>query len=151
MLVLLLALAAQANPVDDYFAEHWKETGVRPAPRANDYEFLRRATLDVLGRLPTPDEVRAFQKDNDRPQAVERLLGHPDAAEFFADTWTRILLNYRFEEGTPLKINVPAFHGWLKSAYADDLPYRDFARMLLSDHGDNVKKPASNFLLAAVD
>ncbi|HYE97294.1 MAG TPA: DUF1549 domain-containing protein, partial [Planctomycetota bacterium] len=76
---------------------------------------------------------------------------HPDAAEFFADTWTRILLNCRFEEATPLKINFPAFRGWLKTAYADDLPYREFARMLLSDHGDNVKKPASNFLLAAVD
>jgi hypothetical protein len=155
ILAAILAAAgpqdAPENPIDRHFARFWAERGLVPAPPAGDYEFLRRATLDVLGRPPRPEEVRAFEKDPDRGRAVEALLAHPDAAEFFADTWLRILLNYRFEETLPLKINFPAFRAYLKEVYSRDLPYRHFARQLLSDHGDNVKKPASNFILAALD
>lgn len=152
MLGLLLAAALTAqNPIDAYFDRWWKDNGVAPAPRADDYEFLRRASLDVLGRLPKPDEIRAFVKANDREKAIDALLAHPDAAEYFADTWLRILLAYKFEETAPLKMNFPAFRAWLKDVYVRDLPYRDFAAALLADHGDNVKKPASNFLLVALD
>jgi hypothetical protein len=139
------------NPIDRYFAKRWSEAGIQPAPRANDYEFLRRATLDVLGRLPKPDEIRAFAASPDRARKIDELLEHADAADFFADTWTRILLNYRFEETAPLKMSFPAFRGYLKEVYAKGLPYRDFVTQLLSDHGDNVKKPASNFMLVALD
>jgi len=142
---------ATGNPIDAYFEKAWKERGVAPGARADDYEFLRRATLDVLGRLPKPDEIRAFEKSNDRARKIDELLAHPDAAEFFADTWMRILLNYRFEETAPLKMNFPAFRGYLKETWAKDVPYRDFASQLLSDHGDNVKKPASNFFLVTLD
>ncbi len=148
--LILAALLAQ-NPVDAYFERWWKENGVEAAPRADDYEFLRRASLDVLGRLPKPDEIRAFAKSPDRERKIDELLGHADAAEFFADTWLRILLAYKFEETAPLKMNFPAFRAWLKEVYAKDLPYRDFATALISDHGDNIKKPASNFLLVAID
>jgi len=153
-LAALLAASAQdtpANPIDRYFDRHWAERQIAPAPRADDYEFLRRASLDVLGRLPKPDEIRAFEKSPDRDRKIDELLGHADAAEFFADTWMRILLNYHFEETAPLKMNFPAFRGYLKEAYAKDLPYRDFATQLLSDYGDNQKKPASNFILVALD
>ncbi len=157
-IVALLAIGAPAaarqsaeNPVDRYFEKHWAELGVKPAPKADNYEFLRRASLDVLGRLPKPDEIRAFEKAPDRARKIDELIDHADAAEFFADTWTRILLNYHFEETAPLKMSFPAFRGYLKEVYAKEVPYRDFAVQLLSDHGDYVKKPASNFMLVALD
>jgi hypothetical protein len=145
------AQEAPANPVDRYFERFWAEREIRPAPRADDYEFLRRATLDVLGRLPKPEEIRAFEKSPDRARKIDALLDHADAAEFFADTWMRILLNYHFEETAPLKMNFPAFRGYLKDVYAKDVPYREFVTQLLSDHGDNQKKPATNFVLVALD
>jgi hypothetical protein len=156
ILASLLALPAAAqekagNPIDAYFEKAWKEAGVAPGAKADDYEFLRRTTLDVLGRLPKPDEIRAFEKSNDRAKKIDELLDHADAAEYFADTWMRILLNYRFEETAPLKMNFPAFRGYLKETWAKDVPYRDFVAQLLSDHGDNVKKPASNFFLVTLD
>jgi hypothetical protein len=153
---LLAALPAASqepapHPIDRHFDALWAARAVTPAPPADDYEFLRRASLDVLGRLPKPDEIRAFEKAPDRARKIDELLAHPDAAEFFADTWTRILMNYHFEETAPLKMSFPAFRGYLKEVYAKDLPYRDFAVQLLSDHGDYVKKPASNFMLVALD
>lgn len=148
------ATAAQegpAHPIDAYFQKYWTEKGITPAPAADDYEFLRRASLDVLGRLPKPDEIRAFEKSRDRGRKIEELLAHPEAADFFADTWLRILLNYRFEETAPLKMNFPAFRAYLKDVYAKDVPYRAFVTQLLSDHGDYHKKPASNYALVALD
>ncbi len=155
-ILAILVLGAEpqepaANPVDAYFSRHWAEAGIKPAPPADDYEFLRRASLDVLGRLPKPDEIRKFAASSDRAAKIDELLSHADAAEFFADTWMRILLNYRFEETSPIRMSFPAFRGWLKSVYAKDLPYRDFVAQLLSDHGDYVKKPATNFVLVALD
>jgi hypothetical protein len=140
-----------ANPVDRYFDRVWKEAGVPARPLADDYDFYRRLTLDVLGRLPKPDEIRAFVREPDRDRAIDAMLASDEAAEFFADTWLRLLLAYKFEETLPLKINFPAFRGWLKESAAKDLPYREFVTRLLSDTGDYKQNPASNFLLAAID
>ena len=62
--LLLLAVPAAAredepNPVDRYFDAAWKSAGIKPGPTVDDYDFLRRASLDVTGRLPRPEEIRA--------------------------------------------------------------------------------------------
>jgi hypothetical protein len=140
-----------ANPIDRYFDAAWKAAGIRPGAPADDYEFLRRVRLDVTGRLPKPDEIRAFVASPDRARKIDELLASDEAAEFFADTWMRLLLSYKFEETLPLKINFPAFRHYLKDVAAKDLPYRDFATQLLSSTGDYKQHPAANFLLAAID
>jgi hypothetical protein len=140
-----------ANPVDRYFDKLWKAAGIPTRPLADDYEFFRRLSLDVVGRLPKPDEIRAFVREPDRDKAIDSLLASDEAAEFFADTWLRLLLSYKFEETLPLKINFPAFRSWLRDSAARDLPYRDFVTQLLSDTGDYKQNPAANFLLAAID
>jgi hypothetical protein len=142
---------AAPNPIDAYFDALWKAKGIQAGPLADDYEFHRRASLDVLGRLPRPEEIRAFEQSRDRTRRIDELLESPEAAEFFADTWIRILLNYRFEETAPLKMNFPAFRAYLKGVYAKDVPYRTFVTDLLSDFGDYKQKPASNYILGALD
>src|SRR5882672_6450333 len=158
MLLALLTLTVPAtatedapNPVDLYFDKVWKAAGIPSRPAADDYEFYRRLSLDVVGRLPKPDEIRAFVREPDRNRAIDALLASDEAAEFFADTWLRLLLSYKFEETLPLKINFPAFRAWLKDSAAKDLPYREFVTQLLSDTGDYKQNPAANFLLAAID
>ncbi|HVR84296.1 MAG TPA: DUF1549 domain-containing protein [Planctomycetota bacterium] len=157
-ILALLTLAAPGtawedppNPVDRYFDKVWTAAGIPPRPPADNYEFYRRLSLDVVGRLPKPEEIRAFVREPDREKAIDSLLASDEAAEFFADSWLRLLLSYKFEETLPLKINFPAFRSWLKDAAAKDLPYRDFVTRLLSDTGDYKQNPASNFLLAAID
>ncbi len=156
LLALLAAVPAVAqepdtNPIDRYFEAAWKAAGIKPGAVADDPEFLRRVSLDVLGRLPKPDEIRAFLKNPDRAKKIDELLAGDEAAEFSADTWLRILLSYKFEETLPFKINFPAFRRYLKESAAKDLPYREFATQLLSDTGDYKQHPAANFLLAAID
>lgn len=140
-----------ANLVDAYFERYWSAHGIVPAPPASDHELLRRATLDVIGRLPRPDEVRAFERSKDRAAKLDELCASDEAASFFADRWMRILLDYRLEETAPLKMSFPAFRQWLRQAYAKDASLRDVARELLSASGDYKKNPAVNFALGVLD
>ncbi len=56
---------ARKNFVDNYIFDKMQRDGVPHAPLAGDTEFLRRVTLDLTGRLPTPEKVRSFLQDTD--------------------------------------------------------------------------------------
>ena len=88
---------AGASPafIDKVIEEGWKKAGVKPAKAGTDEEFLRRAYLDLLGRIPNVQEARAFlsTRENDkRDKLVEYLLNHPDFAKNFATQWTVLLI-----------------------------------------------------------
>lgn len=72
------------NAIDEHVERHSKELGIQPGPPCDDATFLRRAHLDLIGTLPTPDEVRAFLAKPDRDALVDRLLARPE----FAAHWT---------------------------------------------------------------
>src|SRR5687767_2936124 len=66
----------------------WRDAGVVPAPAATDTTWLRRVTLDLVGRVPTLAEVDSFAADaiaTRRAQTVDRLLASADYAEWWAD------------------------------------------------------------------
>ena len=66
--------------IDAVLAARWAEAKVRPAPIADDGEFLRRASLDLIGKIPTAAEARDFLDDpskGKRLALVERLLDSP--------------------------------------------------------------------------
>src|SRR4051812_16377537 len=54
---------ALAEKIDAHFARRWAERGVKPAPLADDAEFLRRVYLDLGGRIPSVEEARTFLRD----------------------------------------------------------------------------------------
>ena len=84
---------ASAAVVDRLLADFWKSRGIEPASPAEDAEFLRRLTLDLVGRGPTvaeQDRYFADATDRRRAVAVERLLASPEFALHFArvlDDW----------------------------------------------------------------
>src|SRR5882757_1139539 len=49
--------------IDEQLEKNWVENKVTPAPTCDDYEFVRRATLDIIGRIATPEEIDVFLKD----------------------------------------------------------------------------------------
>ena len=57
------------NVIDRYVFDNLKRLNVVPSPLSTDAEFLRRVTLDTLGRLPTPDEIKAFTSSTARTSA----------------------------------------------------------------------------------
>src|SRR5262249_23631838 len=55
--------ANTGSGIDRYLVANWKRLGVRPSPPATEEEFIRRASLDVCGTLPTPGEVQGYLAD----------------------------------------------------------------------------------------
>jgi hypothetical protein len=71
-------ISAQTQKINELIAKGWESAGVKkPADRATDHEFLRRAYIDLIGRIATPEEVIDFERDKSadrRAKLVARLL-----------------------------------------------------------------------------
>lgn len=83
---------ALTRRIDEHLAGVWAAEKVQPAPRADDATFCRRVHLDLVGRVPTVAETRAFLADTSpdkRRKLVERLLESPGYALHFATFWRR--------------------------------------------------------------
>jgi hypothetical protein len=78
---------ASANLIDGFIWKAFQEQGVTPAAPTTDYEFIRRVTLDLTGRIPSAAGVQSFVADtspNKRATLIETLLAAPE----WADKWT---------------------------------------------------------------
>src|SRR5262245_10849347 len=90
-----LDAAALAARVDEYVAARWAATRLKPSPTADDAAFIRRAYLDLVGRIPPAMEVRRFLSDKSpdkRERLVERLLDSPGYVMHFTNVWRAVML-----------------------------------------------------------
>ncbi|HSZ55814.1 MAG TPA: DUF1549 domain-containing protein, partial [Tepidisphaeraceae bacterium] len=84
----IAAMPPARNFIDELAFKKLSQMGMPPSPVCDDSTFIRRATIDIAGRLPTPGETRAFLADDDsakRNKLVDRLLDSTDYAEYFAN------------------------------------------------------------------
>jgi hypothetical protein len=135
-------LPAPRNFIDELVFANLKELGLPPSPVCDDATFLRRATLDVTGRLPTPDEAREFLAStatDKRDQVIERLLRSPGYADYFANKWTALLKNRR-DEASDITSNF-AFHAWIRDSLLANTPYDQLVRELLAATGTVITNP----------
>ncbi|HEX5269478.1 MAG TPA: DUF1549 and DUF1553 domain-containing protein [Gemmataceae bacterium] len=124
-----------ADQIDKAVAERWAREGVKPAPAADDAEFLRRVTLDLAGRIPSVGEVREFLADTSkdkRARAIERLLDGPAYVNHFANTWQTLLVPETDPNNFQLRIYMPAFEQWVRKQFQDNVPYDKMVRELLT-------------------
>ncbi len=129
--------------VDNFTHQKWQQLGLVPSELCSDAQFIRRVSQDITGTLPTPKEVTAFVDSKDpakRDKLVDSLLEKPEYAYFFANKWADILHVKR--KGQPaLAQGTFAFHNWIRQAMADDKPFDQFAREILTATGDENKHP----------
>ena len=110
--------------------------------------FLRRVYLDVIGTLPTPEEARAFLADKDpqkRSKLIDRLLEREEFADFWALKWGDLL---RIKSEYPVNLwpkAVQAYYRWVRESIAQNKPYDQFARELLTANGSNFRDGPCNF------
>ena len=124
------------NYIDRLVLEKWRKLGLTPSPSASDAEFIRRASLDAIGTLPTPQEVRDFLADTSpdkRDKLVDRLLERPEYAVYWAQQWGDILRNKQGDSAQ--KPNSLKFAEWLRKAFAQNMPFDQFARALIAVSG----------------
>lgn len=133
--------------------EKWKENKIVPSRFADDYEFIRRASLDIIGRIAKPEEIREFlkdPKDTRRSKLINRLLESEEYARHWSDLWSNWLLGRAGVFGRGQYKEYLA--AWLEEQFRQNKPYSSIIKSLIAASGDNndVEKggAAANFILA---
>jgi hypothetical protein len=133
------------NFIDDLVYAKLRRLGLTPSDPAPEHTFLRRAYLDVIGRLPTTDEARDFLADTSvdkRRRLIDRLLERPEYADFWANKWADLLRPNPYRTGMKAVFNLDA---WLRDAFRRNLPYDEFVRDILTAKGTTFRNGATVF------
>lgn len=134
------------NPIDRFIADRAAEHKVRPLGTISDIQFVRRASLDLNGVIPTPRVVRRFlssARADRRERLVAKLLDSPGYAAHWAVFWGDLLRERVNIEGA--KYN--QFRKWIHKSLTDNLPYDQFVREMISGEGAADQNGAVNFIL----
>ena len=135
---------AGATEIDRPLIDHWKRLNLAPAARCTDAAYLRRATVDITGALPTAAAAEAFAADaspDKRARLVEKLLLSPGYADRFTALWADLLRVRRGPSGDH-QAEAAAFHDWLRHAVETDRPFDLVVRQLLGATGSEASRPA---------
>lgn len=122
----------------------WAAAGIDPAPVCSDELYLRRVTLDLLGRIPTLREREVFLAQPDRSQLVARLLAAEEFVSFWAELWTTQLVGYDLDDASGERAMLA---DWLATQIRRSRPYDEIALELLTASGESAFSGPVNFLL----
>ncbi len=138
------------NLIDLYTFAKMQRDGVAPARLCSDTEFLRRVYLDLTGRIPSANDVRAFLENtspNKRDQVIDALVGSPEYVDrwtmFFGDLLRNTIANAgsnRYYQGRN------AFYSYIKESIASNKPYHAFVGEMLVANGSSFTDGQVNYL-----
>lgn len=138
--------------INEQLADSWKANKLKPSDRCTDYEFIRRASLDIIGRIATPAEIQRFMKDppeTRRKLLVDRLLAMPEYAEHFADIWTVLLMTRVGALDANRRVYHQQMNTWLKEQFGSPgASWKEMVHDLVTASGKTNDKHAVNFILA---
>ncbi|MBI3407384.1 MAG: PSD1 domain-containing protein [Planctomycetes bacterium] len=125
------------EPIDRFLRARWNEKGLTPVGAADRATLLRRATFDLIGLPPTPEETAAFLKD-DSPNAfakvVDRLLVSPHYGERWGRHWMDVV-RYADTAGDNADYPIPEIHryrDYIIDAFKADKPFDQFVQEQLA-------------------
>ncbi len=130
------------NFIDELVFKKLKNLGVPPSAVCDDATFVRRAAVDIAGRLPTSEETQKFLADTNpskREAWVDTLLAGTDYADYFANKWNSILRNRRRNDSYARGTRI--FHDWVRDSLHANLPYDQIVRQLLTATGEMGQNP----------
>ena len=141
--------APRKNVIDDILFTKMESDGIAAAPLCTDEEFLRRVSLDLTGRIPSPDEVTSFVQDvsaNKRDALVDRLISSPE----YIDKWTMFFGD--LFKNTLASSNITlyfggreAFYNFIKESITENRGYDQVARAMIANDGDSYVNGEVNF------
>jgi len=141
----VFASAPRANIIDDLVLAQLQRLNLKPPPSAPDTAFVRRAFLDTIGRLPTPAEAEGFAQDQSsgkHERLVDSLLSMPEFVDYWTYKWSDVLL----VNGSKLRPDaVKAYYNWIRQRVADNTPWDQLARELVTARGSAIDEGESNF------
>ncbi len=135
------ALSGKGNLIDQYIYADLQANNITPAQKTTDYEFIRRVTLDLTGRIPTPARVNQFVASTDpnkRAALIDELLAKPE----WVDKWTMYYGDLYKNTASTVQVQIRpegrnAFYKWIHDSLASHKPYNQMASELISAQGNN--------------
>lgn len=125
------------NEIDRLIHARHQKLGILPSDLCTDEEFLRRAALDIIGRLPAISMTKAFLADtraDKRARLVDELLRHPNYADHWAVRWGDLI------RPNPSRVGVKPVYlldQWLRDSFRANKPYDQMVRELLTAQGSS--------------
>jgi hypothetical protein len=142
--------AASDNPIDSLLAQQLAAAQVPLAPPLDDAAFLRRLSLDLIGVIPSRDEVEAYlaaPAAERRQQALDRLLKDRRWADGWMGYWQDVLAENPGILKPELNNSGP-FRGWLYEAFEDNRPFDRVVTELVLMEGSVQAGGPAGFALA---
>jgi hypothetical protein len=149
----------QVRFINEQVAAGWTDAGLQPAAPATEEEWCRRVYIDLVGRIPSVDELDAHlagSSETRRVDLVNHLLGEEMVDEYarnWTDIWTTVLIGRDTENE---RVNRSGMRQWLRRVLAKNIPYDDFVTELVTATGVNKSgqkgfNGATNFLSGKLD
>jgi hypothetical protein len=136
--------------IDRFILARLESAGLTPSNPADKRTLIRRATFDLIGLPPTPEEIEAFLAD-DSPDGFARVIDRLLASPHYGERWARHWLDVaRYGEDQAhtfeARIYTQAFRyrDWVVSALNEDMPFDEFVRAQLAADlvgGNEISKP----------
>tara|TARA_R100000734_G_C3318796_1_gene113425 strand:- start:2229 stop:3983 length:1755 start_codon:yes stop_codon:yes gene_type:complete len=147
LVVFTNPLLGNENPslkIDQLIANNLRAKKVAMPTKASDEVFVRRAYLDIVGRIPTYDERETFIRDPNKEALIEKLINSQGYVESMFNFYADLLRIKR-----KVVNNVPAdtYITWIKEQIAINTHYDEFVRQLLTAEGDIYDNPAVGYYL----
>ncbi len=135
------------SKIDELVADKWQRMKIQPSELCTDSEFIRRVYLDLTGLPPTAEQVKAFLADQTptrqrRDALIDQLVGSKEYIEHWTNKWADLLQVNRKFLGPQ---GAAAFRNWIRNEVANNTPYDDFARKILTADGSNKDNPAASY------
>jgi uncharacterized protein DUF1549/uncharacterized protein DUF1553 len=139
----------QYNFIDAAIDHKLRKLHILPSELCSDAEFIRRASLDLIGLPPKPDEVRAFLEDRTpsrvkRARLADQLMARPEFIDHWSLKWGDLLKSNRKYLGEK---GLWRFREWIRESVAKNKPYNQFVYELLTSRGSTYENPATNYFL----
>jgi hypothetical protein len=142
------AVRAGAARIDEFLDARMKADGIPASPAADDAQWLRRVTVDLIGRVPTIAEAETFLDDRSadkRTRLVEHLLAREEYGRHLAHVWRRWMMDEEQFFTYIRAPDAPALERWLAQGFNENRPWDRTVRAILEADGSLPDHPEAIF------
>ena len=139
---------ASTNYIDELVSDKLHKLRILPSELCTDEEFLRRATIDITGTLPTEEEYLSFVSDpssDKRDKVVDKLLSRKEFTEVWVMKFAELLqISTNANNQVSYKATL-LYYNWLQERIAKNVPFNKIVQELLSSTGGTFNNPSTNY------
>lgn len=147
----VFARSPRQNFIDELVIKKLQTLNIAPSEQATDREFIRRAFLDAMGVLPSPQEVSSFLADtttNKRAKLIDALLAREEFTDYWTNRWADVLLISSEKIGSTA---MWSFYNWTRDSVAANKPWDKLVREIITANGNTLENGAANYYVMHKD